>query len=262
MRGRRLVILVLMALLHCQPSKSRELRIGALIPWNGTWRVGPRMASGLLVAFDTIKNKLNLLPSYNLSYVWKDSQCDAGASLRAIADLRLVKPAIDAFIGPGCSVGCVPGGYLAAHWNIPMISFGCVELTLSNKQQYQTFVRTVGNYAQMGRFYVSIMKKYNWKRVAVLTSSESLWTQVGSLVRAKIEAAGDEGYRGTVSYFQVFSPGITTDEQFKSMLRSAGDIAYGKCRINFTSKFRSARDDVACGKRRIIMAWQKEDHAK
>ena len=226
MTAKPLIFLVLTALLHRQPSNSRELQIGALIPWNGTWPVGPRMASALIVAFDTIKNKLNLLPSYNLSYVWKDSQCDAGASLRAIADLRLVKPAIDAFIGPGCSVGCVPGGYLGAHWNIPMISFGCVELTLSNKQRYPTFVRTTGTYRQTGKFFLSIMRTYNWSRVALVSSTESLWSQVASFVKAAIDNSKSDAY--SVAFFQVFSPGVTTNEQFQSFFQSARDSAHGK----------------------------------
>lgn len=205
-----------------QPTTSREIRIGALIPWNGTWPVGPRMASALLVAFDTIKYEMNLLPDYNLTYDWRDSECDTGATLRSMADLHAEKPAIHAFIGPVCSVGCMPGGYLAAHWDNPMISYGCGESTLSDKLQYPTFVRTVGTYAQTGKFFLKIMEKYQWNRVAILSSTESIWSQVASFVKDEID--GDDA----VSYFHVFSPGVTTDEQFKSMLRSAREVAHGK----------------------------------
>ena len=184
------------------------------------------MASALLVAFDTIKNKLNLLPDYNLTYDWRDSKCDTGATLRAMADLQAKKPDIHAFVGPGCSVGCLPGGYLAAHWNNPMISFGCGKSILSDKLKYPTFVRTVGTYAQTGNFFLEIMMKYQWNQVAILASTESLWSQVASFVKDKIDAAKDGGF--IVSYFQLFSPGVTTDEQLNSMLRSAREVAHGK----------------------------------
>lgn len=225
----KLLITLMLTVLQFQlqrPTTSQEIRIGALIPWNGTWPIGPRMASALLVAFDTIKNDLNLLPDYNLTYDWRDSECDTGATLRSMADLRAKILAIHAFIGPGCSVGCMPGGYLAAHWRNPMISFGCGESTLSDKAEYPTFVRTVGTYAQTGKFFLKIMEKYEWNRVAILSSTESIWSQVASFVKDEIDSAKSGGY--TVSYFHVFSPGVTTDDQFRSMFLSAREVAHGK----------------------------------
>lgn len=192
------------------------------------------MASALLVAFDTIKDRLKLLPDHNLTYVWKDSECDTGATLRALADLQTRKPGIHAFIGPGCSIGCVPGGYLAAHWNKPMISFGCGESTLSDKIQYPTFIRTVGTYAQSGKFFLEIMKKYQWSQVAILSSTESLWSQVASFVKDEIDATS--GF--IVSYFHVFGTGVTTDEQFKSMLRSAREVAHVFILLGYGSSVR------------------------
>ena len=229
MTASRLVILLLTALyfLFFWPSTlGQEIRIGALIPWNGTWQVGPRMASALLVAFDTIKYKMKLLPDYNFTYEWKDSECSTGATLRAMADLQAKIPNIHAYIGPACSIGCLPGGFLAAHWNNPMISFGCGESTLSNKLKYPTFVRTVGTYVETGKFFLEIMKIYNWTQVAIVSSTESIWSQTASFIKEEIDDVKGGGF--SVSYFHVFSPGITTDEQLKGMFRSAREVAHGK----------------------------------
>ena len=229
MTASRLVIFLLTApyFLFFRPSTlGQEIRIGALIPWNGTWQVGPRMASALLVAFDTIKYKMNLLPDYNLTYEWKDSECSTGATLEAMADLQAKIPNIHAYIGPACSIGCLPGGFLAAHWNNPMISFGCGESTLSNKLKYPTFVRTVGTYVETGKFFLEIMKKYNWSQVAIVSSIESIWSQTASFIKEEIDNVKGGGF--SVSYFHVLSPGITTDEQLKGMFRSAREVAHGK----------------------------------
>ncbi|XP_015754056.1 PREDICTED: atrial natriuretic peptide receptor 1-like [Acropora digitifera] len=199
-----------------------EIKIGALIPWNGSWEAGQRMASALLVGFDTVQNKMNLLQDYNLTYSWKDSECNAGATLRALADFQANEPDIHVYIGPGCSVGCVPGGFLAAYWNIPMISYGCIESTLSDKLKYPTFVRTVGTYHQSGHMFLEIMKQFKWKEVAILSSTESLWSQVASFM--KNETSRNSEFK--VSYFHGFTPGFTTDEQFKEMLRSASQVAH------------------------------------
>lgn len=238
MTAKDLIILILTVLaFQFQPATTtREIRVGALIPWNGTWTVGPRMASALLVAFDTIKDELKLLQGYNLTYTWKDSRCNTGATLRAMADIRANYPDIHAFIGPGCSVGCLPGGYLAGYWNSPMISFGCGESTLSDKLQYPTFIRTVGTYAQSGKFFVEIMKKYEWNRVAIMFSTESVWSQVASFVKDKIDADTANGFR--VSYFQLFSPGLTSDEQFKTMFRSAREVAHVFILLGYGSSVR------------------------
>ena len=73
MKTKRLIALIIAVFnvhLHRQTT-SEEIRLGALIAWNGTWPVGPRMASALLVAFDTIRNDQNLLPKYTLHITGK-----------------------------------------------------------------------------------------------------------------------------------------------------------------------------------------------
>ena len=213
--------------LQLRQMDSKTLKIGALIPWTGSWPAGPRMASAILVAKDHIESH-NLIPGYNLTYVWQDDMCSAGPSLRGISDLWVEKPSVDVYIGPACSVGCVPGAFLAAHWNIPMISYGCGDAELSNKRQYPTFTRTVGPYTQSGRFFAKIMEEYNWHRLAILASTEQVWSQIASFVKEDMDASRASGKKIQVSYFQTFNQNLTTDSSFKNMLRSARSRAHSK----------------------------------
>ena len=73
-------------------------------------------------------------------------------------------------------------------------------------------------------FRSEIMKQFKWKEVAILSSTESLWSQVASFM--KNETSRNSEFK--VSYFHGFTPGFTTDEQFKEMLRSASQVAHGK----------------------------------
>ena len=213
---------------------SKELKIGALIPWNGSWPAGPRMASALLLGLEYVKLH-NLIPNYNLTYVWKDDMCSAAASLRGISDLWVaLKPPVDVFVGPACSVGCVPGAHLAAHWNIPMISYGCGDAELSDKNQYPTFTRTVGPYTHSGKFFVKIMQEYNWHQVAILTSTEQIWSQIASFIKEDMEASSTSKNKLQVSYFQTFNHILTTDSRFKDMLRSARTRAHSKLAFDCT----------------------------
>lgn len=201
---------------------SKKLRIGALIPWNGSWPAGPRLASAIIVAIEKVRD-LNLLPGYNLTYIWKDSFCQIGPSLRALSDLRVLKPSIDVFIGPACSMGCTSCGFLAAHWDLPMISYGCIDEDLSDKSSYPTFVRTVGPFSQSGNLFLLLMKQYGWNRIAILTSTEPVWSQLASLTKRKIESKPE--YK--VSYFESFSPDIASDVQYQRMIQSARKKAHG-----------------------------------
>ena len=190
------------------------------------------MASSLLVAFETV-TKLNLLPGYSWTYIWKDSKCDTGATLAALSDFKLKEHPINAVIGPACSVGCIPGAYLAAHWDIPMISYACVDTGLSRKESFPTFVRTVGTYARSGKFFLRLMEKYKWSRVAILSSTETVWTQVASFIKAEFDSQSGGFYE--VSYFQTFDHEWTTDQKIQDILRLAKEKAHGEIFKGFIS---------------------------
>ena len=53
---------------------------------------------------------------------------------------------LDGIIGATCSVVCQPVGLLAAEWNLPMVSYSCTSDSLSDKEVYPTFTRSVGTY--------------------------------------------------------------------------------------------------------------------
>ena len=50
---------------------------------------------------------------------------------------------LDGVIGPGCSTVCIRTGLLVAAWNLPAVSYSCTSGTLSEKETYPTFTRTV-----------------------------------------------------------------------------------------------------------------------
>lgn len=229
------MILILQAtavvmLLQLQTLAAKEIRLGALIPWNGTWPAGPRMASAILIAIDKVK-EMNLLPGYNISYVWRDSQCQTGPTLKAVADMWSAVPRVDTFIGSACSIGCVPCAHLAAHWNIPVISYGCNDDSLSDKTLYPTFARTVSSISKVsGDFVLRLMKRFKWDRIALFTSTETVFSQIASRIKEVIETEGNAGEsQYEVSYFQSFTPSVMTDSRYKIMLESAKKKANSKC---------------------------------
>ena len=204
----------------------KDIKLGVAIPWSGaSWDAGPRFAAGVTVAVEAINNDPNLLPGYNISFIWGDSKCEEKAGLEVIVDMYTKqKIPVNAIIGPACSDGCKVGALLASHWNIPIISYGCAGAFLSELKIYPNFARTVGVYSKSGKIFVKLMKQYKWKKIAILTPTSGIWSSIMNGVRADIE--GTKGLE--VSYFQNFNHESVTDAFLANILKEARKKAHSK----------------------------------
>ena len=211
----------------------KPIKLGVAIPWSGSsWDAGPRFASGITIAVEKINNDPNLLPGYNVSFVWGDSKCEEKAALEVIVDMYTKTDScsangtapINVIIGPACSDGCKVGALLASHWNIPMVSYGCAASFLSKPSVFPNFARTVGVYSKSGKIFVSLMRRYKWNRIAILTPTSGIWSSIMSGVRKDIEKTDNL----KVSYYQNFDEESVTDEFLKRSLEEAVKKAHSK----------------------------------
>ena len=205
-----------------------ELKLGVLIPWTGeNWDAGPRFASGILLGIDRVNSDPTLLPGYKLSFTWQDSKCEESIALTAAVDMySKSQPKIHALIGPACSHGCKAVGFLTAHWKIPLISYACGSVELSNKEVFPYLARTVGVYASSGQIIVNLMKHYKWDRISLITSMDFLWTSIMASVRNDVEKNNLK-----VSYFQNFNYDTVTDSYLQSIFTEAKTYSHGKLAI-------------------------------
>lgn len=201
----------------------KQIKLGVPIPWSGkSWDAGPRFAAGITVAVERINRDPTLLPGYNVSFVWGDSQCEEKPSLGVIARMLSAKPPVNVIIGPACSDGCRSGSFLTDNQNIPMVSYGCAASFLSDSTKFPNFARTVGVYSKSGRIFVNLMRQYNWDRIAILTPTSGLWSSIMNGVRADIEAEKNLH----VSYFQNFIKDSVSDAFLRRILRDAVSKAH------------------------------------
>ena len=206
-------------------SHGRDIKMGIFLPFTGSWPGGPKMASAILIAMDKVNNDTSWLQGHKLTYVLKDSKCEAKSSLAILVDYYTVEtPKVDVYIGPGCSVACVPGAYIAAHWNIPMISWGCTASVLSDKTLYPYFVRTAGTYTGLGELLRAFLTQYKWDRIGIMASTETVFSEIGNTAKVTLEK--DEKFQ--VPFFGSFDPGATDLYKLKSMVRSMATKARGK----------------------------------
>ena len=87
-------------------------------------RYGPparlyRMGSAFIMALED-SNRMN--SRIELSYTMHDSACDPRQSVGGLVDV-VREHEIYGVIGPACSTAIMSLGYLAAHWNIPVIGY-------------------------------------------------------------------------------------------------------------------------------------------
>lgn len=198
-------------------SHARDVKMGIFLPFTGSWPGGPKMASAILIAMDKVNNDPYWLQGHNLSYVLKDDRCEAKSSLEILVDYYTIEdPPVDVYIGPGCSVGCIPGAYIAAHWSIPIISWGCVASVLSDKTLYPYFVRTAGTYSGIGNLLRALLKQYSWDRMGILTSTQTVFSETGTTAKVTLERDG----KYSVPFFGSFDPGETDTYKLTSMVKS------------------------------------------
>ncbi|XP_027052498.1 atrial natriuretic peptide receptor 1-like [Pocillopora damicornis] len=112
------------------------------------------------------------------------------------------KRGVDAFIGGGCNRVCEYISLLAGKWNLPVISWGCMSAHLSNRNTFPTFVRTVGPYTKMEKLLKRLMEHFNWKRVAIIASTDDIWQIAANLVKIELLK-----HKINVAHFHSFIPG-------------------------------------------------------
>ncbi len=97
---------------------------------------------------------------------------------------------LDGIIGSGCSTVCEPTSLLAAAWGIPVVSWGCSSMRLSNKLAYPTYSRSAGT--SLGRLpaIAYVAKKLNWNRTCIISTPEPIYKLQASVLFSIIQEQG------------------------------------------------------------------------
>ena len=162
---------------HDPPPLSAEepIHFALLIPVSGSWDGGKRFAGAAALAVERVNANKDLLPGQRLEYSWTDSGCSAQQGLVAMGKLLGETSSwINAVIGPGCSSACKVTSYLASGQNLPQISYSCTATSLSDKEKYCLFSRTVSPDTSKGLAPTAFMQHTKWQRIAIVCSTESL----------------------------------------------------------------------------------------
>ncbi len=168
---------------------NNTLTIGYTIPWSHDWVAGPYMGSAIILGIETV-NKRNILPGYELRWVWRNTKCKPRPGITETIDLWNSVEDLDVIIGDGCSVVCRPVGLLAAAWHIPMVSWACADAALSNKVTFPTFTRISGTWPALAPMFDRIADEFGWNRIGIVTTEEDLMKLTAEAVKKEMENNG------------------------------------------------------------------------
>jgi ABC-type branched-subunit amino acid transport system substrate-binding protein len=181
---RVLVALIILQDAHCGLT---VINLATFLPRTGQWAVGKTIAPAAQLAADDINNNTNLLPDHVIEISYHDTACEQGKAILEIVRVFTGSKKIHGIIGDGCDVVCEPLGLLAFEFRLPMISWGCSAIALSNKDKYGTFARTVGPRTNTFRAMMGLLHHFKWNRIGILASFSGTWEWLAQAIKTELE---------------------------------------------------------------------------
>ena len=130
----------------------------------GSWDGGRQIAGAATLAVASVNADKTLLPGRVLEFSWADSGCSAKQGLSAMGKLLGGESRIHAVIGPGCSSACEVTSYLSSGQGVPQISYSCTSPSLSDKNEFFLFSRSVAPAISKTPTLLAQMRRYDWKK--------------------------------------------------------------------------------------------------
>ena len=173
-----LVIVITMFSFLTQYVSTRDIKLGILIPWSAKSLNGNRVAGAVTRAIDDINNNTNILNNTFVTFVHRNSGCSSTLGVGGAMDLYSTN--IDAYVGPLCSEACISAGMISTYKSVPMISYGCSNLKLSDKIEYPFFARTkpFARSSQLWtpKTFVTLCRSFNWNTVCLIDRVHEIYT--------------------------------------------------------------------------------------
>lgn len=183
-------------------SRPRVVNIGALFTYNSA--IGRSAKPAILAAVDDVNKDSSILKGTKLNVIFHDTNCSAFVG--TVESLQLIEKDVVAAIGPQSSGISHVISHVVNELQVPLISFGSTDPTLS-ALQYPYFVRTTqSDYFQMYAI-ADLVDHYGWREVIAIFVDDDNG-------RNGISVLGDAlaKKRAKISYKAAFTPKASNAE--------------------------------------------------
>uniref|UniRef100_A0A8C3HBT5 guanylate cyclase n=1 Tax=Chrysemys picta bellii TaxID=8478 RepID=A0A8C3HBT5_CHRPI len=154
----------------------------------GPWTCDPIFAQALPeVAAQLAIGRLNRDPTMNQGY-WFDymllnEECQTSQVLVALVNAERYA---SGFVGPLNPGACGAAGLLGRAWNKPVFSWACLNGD-AEVERWGTFARPLPRASSV---LYAVLKFFRWAHVAVVTSRQDLWVEVGQGLASSLREFG------------------------------------------------------------------------
>ncbi|PWA76693.1 glutamate receptor 3.4 [Artemisia annua] len=180
----------------------KVVNVGALFTVNSV--IGRSAKPAVVAAIDDVNSSPDVLRGTRLNLILHDTNCSG--FLGTIGALQLMENDVVAAIGPQSSGIAHVISHVVNELQIPLLSFGATDPTLSSLQ-YPYFIRTTQNdYHQMSAI-TDLVTHFEWKEVIAIFVDDDYG-------RNGISALGDAlaNKRAKISYKASFTPGASLND--------------------------------------------------
>ncbi|XP_055338707.1 gamma-aminobutyric acid type B receptor subunit 1-like isoform X2 [Paramacrobiotus metropolitanus] len=152
----------------------KELVLAGIFPFTGKsgWTGGIGCFPAVQLALEHVNDHPHLLPGYQLTMRYNDSECDPEKGMAIFSDLIYNKPQKIMVLGPGCSAVTETVAEAAKMWNLVVMSYGSTSPALSDRRKYKTFFRTVPSAGFHNPAYIRLLKHYGWQKIHIIYEAE------------------------------------------------------------------------------------------
>ena len=169
--------LVLLSCLVSTINCVNVIKIAGLYPRDGNW-IAPQMKNIGEFAKDLINNSTVILPDYQLSIDWKNSQCASETAVGNIIDFVEDENVIYHFVfGPACSISAELVGEIIPHYNLNMLAYSATSPELASSAYPNTYLGVTTSNAFVV-VYLKLIQFYQWRRVALIGQDTGLFNTI------------------------------------------------------------------------------------
>ncbi|ELT90594.1 hypothetical protein CAPTEDRAFT_145194 [Capitella teleta] len=182
--------------------------------------IGPAFVPAMMWAVDSIHENQYMLPDYRIRMRFLDTLVSIGPSINRIYEQLYTPPVKYMLVGPGCSSVCQPLTESVVFWNVTSVSYGATSDSLSDRQRYPRFYRTVAPDSCVVPARMKIMEHFGWNAVSTVHQVDEIFSVVTD---ATAEAVKERGWR------MVTSEMLTTDksqQQIENLIRADARIVF------------------------------------
>nr|AWC68207.1 guanylate cyclase 2D [Thamnophis sirtalis] len=143
----------------------------------GPWKCDPIYAraypdSAAKLAVSRINKDPTLNKGHRFDYVVLNEDCQTSKTLVGLLSAEYYA---SGFVGPVNPTACQVAGMLGKTWNKPVVSWSC----LSDDDEVERFGTFVRPLPQASFVLYTVLKYFQWAHLAIITSKEDLWVQMG-----------------------------------------------------------------------------------